>query len=145
MPSPIARVKMAAKAKSAATSKAKTSVSKTIKKKKTTTLSASGKGKAKPASKKNAALEKRIKEEADDFIMFGTPELEEKPIASTSTSTESRGAPFRKAPSIRVKENAERAMGQRFVLIDRVREIGPKETFKILGSTANIYTVVIDL
>lgn len=147
---------MAAKAKADVSSKAKASVSKIVKKRKTTSnisgklqakakVKAKVKPRAKSASKKKASSEIKVKKEEVDALLHGEVDLDHKKANTSGSSTEARGAIFRKAPSQRVKEKMERALEQRFVLIDRERESGPKEIFKVLGSTGNVYTVLVDL
>ncbi|KAG6867275.1 hypothetical protein C0993_005057 [Termitomyces sp. T159_Od127] len=58
---------------------------------------------------------------------------------------EKRGAIFKKSCPQNILERVERVMSQRFFMIDRQREPGElKETFSVLGSTGNVYTVTID-
>ncbi|OJT07851.1 Mitogen-activated protein kinase kinase kinase 1 [Trametes pubescens] len=58
---------------------------------------------------------------------------------------EKRGAIFKKACPKNIIERVERVMQQRFFMIDRRRQgTELKEEFSVLGSTGNVYTVVID-
>ncbi|KAL1944646.1 hypothetical protein VTO73DRAFT_3076 [Trametes versicolor] len=58
---------------------------------------------------------------------------------------EKRGAMFKKACPKNIIERVERVMQQRFFMIDRRRQgTELKEEFSVLGSTGNVYTVVID-
>ncbi|KAF7967067.1 hypothetical protein HWV62_35967 [Athelia sp. TMB] len=58
---------------------------------------------------------------------------------------EKRGAIFKKACPKNIMERVDRVMSQRFFMVDRTR-VGQelREEFKVLGSTGNVYTVVID-
>ncbi|KAJ3477870.1 hypothetical protein NLI96_g10165 [Meripilus lineatus] len=58
---------------------------------------------------------------------------------------EKRGAAFKKKCPKNILERVERVISQRFFMIDRSR-IGDelREEFSVLGSTGNVYTVVID-
>jgi hypothetical protein len=57
---------------------------------------------------------------------------------------EKRQAIFKKRCPKIIEERVERVKQQRFYMIEREREVGAlKETFKILGSTGNVYTVTI--
>ncbi|KAI1794565.1 hypothetical protein LXA43DRAFT_995617 [Ganoderma leucocontextum] len=58
---------------------------------------------------------------------------------------EKRGAMFKKACPQNIMERALRVREQRFYMIDRKREGNAlREEFSVLGSTGNVYTVVID-
>ncbi|KAI0636763.1 hypothetical protein C8Q77DRAFT_1094450 [Trametes polyzona] len=58
---------------------------------------------------------------------------------------EKRGAMFKKSCPMNILERAERAKAQRFFLVDRRRQGNElREEFSVLGSTGNVYTVVID-
>ncbi|KAG5652310.1 hypothetical protein H0H81_005460 [Sphagnurus paluster] len=58
---------------------------------------------------------------------------------------EKRGAIFKKSCPKNILDRVERVMLQRFFMIDRQRVEGElKETFSVLGSTGNVYTVKID-
>ncbi|KAI0748338.1 hypothetical protein C8Q80DRAFT_1270759 [Daedaleopsis nitida] len=58
---------------------------------------------------------------------------------------EKRGAMFKKACPKNIIDRVERVMSQRFFMIDRRREGNAlREEFSVLGSTGNVYTVVID-
>ncbi|CDO72916.1 hypothetical protein BN946_scf185002.g101 [Trametes cinnabarina] len=58
---------------------------------------------------------------------------------------EKRGAIFKKACPQNIIERVKRVMEQRFFMIDRRREGSElREEFSVLGSTGNVYTVVID-
>ncbi|KAI0332129.1 hypothetical protein GY45DRAFT_1247526 [Cubamyces sp. BRFM 1775] len=58
---------------------------------------------------------------------------------------EKRGAIFKKTCPQNIIERVRRVMEQRFYMIDRTRNgTELREEFKVLGSTGNIYTVVID-
>ncbi|KAG5721385.1 Mitogen-activated protein kinase kinase kinase 1 [Termitomyces sp. T112] len=58
---------------------------------------------------------------------------------------EKRGATFKKSCPQNILDRVKRVMSQRFFMIDRQREPGElKETFSVLGSTGNVYTVTID-
>ncbi|KAG6852372.1 hypothetical protein C0991_000279 [Blastosporella zonata] len=58
---------------------------------------------------------------------------------------EKRGAIFKKSCPKNILDRVERVMSQRFFMIDRQRMPGElKETFSVLGSTGNVYTVTID-
>ncbi|EJT98751.1 hypothetical protein DACRYDRAFT_118538 [Dacryopinax primogenitus] len=58
---------------------------------------------------------------------------------------EKRLARWKNSCPLKIQERVERVMTQRFYLVDRDREGDElKETFKVLGSTGNIYTVMID-
>ncbi|KAK0240934.1 hypothetical protein EDD85DRAFT_763132 [Armillaria nabsnona] len=58
---------------------------------------------------------------------------------------EKRGAIFKKKCPQSILERFDRVIEQRFFMIDRERDGDElKETFKVLGSTGNVYTVVID-
>ncbi|KAH9982583.1 hypothetical protein BGW80DRAFT_34021 [Lactifluus volemus] len=63
---------------------------------------------------------------------------------SDATSQERRGTVFKKSCPQKILERVARVMSQRFFMIDRRRE-GDElhEEFKVLGSTGNVYTVVI--
>ncbi|KAI0647256.1 hypothetical protein C8Q79DRAFT_615946 [Trametes meyenii] len=58
---------------------------------------------------------------------------------------EKRGAVFKKACPQNIIERVRRVMEQRFFMIDRTRNgTELREEFSVLGSTGNVYTVVID-
>ncbi|CAL1705675.1 unnamed protein product [Somion occarium] len=58
---------------------------------------------------------------------------------------EKRLAIFKKKCPMAIRERAERVATQRMYMIDRARNGAElKETFSVLGSTGNVYTVVID-
>ncbi|KAI0673012.1 hypothetical protein C8Q78DRAFT_969499 [Trametes maxima] len=58
---------------------------------------------------------------------------------------EKRGAIFKKACPQNIIERVHRVMGQRFFMIDRSRQgTELREEFSVLGSTGNVYTVVIE-
>ncbi|KAK0225282.1 hypothetical protein IW262DRAFT_1354538 [Armillaria fumosa] len=58
---------------------------------------------------------------------------------------EKRGAIFKKKCPQNILDRLNRVIEQRFFMIDRERDEDElKETFKVLGSTGNVYTVVID-
>ncbi|KAI9057869.1 hypothetical protein FKP32DRAFT_1597826 [Trametes sanguinea] len=58
---------------------------------------------------------------------------------------EKRGAIFKKACPQNIIERVRRVMEQRFFMVDRRREGNElREEFSVLGSTGNVYTVVID-
>ncbi|KAK0194810.1 hypothetical protein F5146DRAFT_923008 [Armillaria mellea] len=58
---------------------------------------------------------------------------------------EKRGAIFKKKCPQNILDRLDRVIEQRFFMIDRERDSDElKETFKVLGSTGNVYTVVID-
>ncbi|KAK0505398.1 hypothetical protein EDD18DRAFT_1129186 [Armillaria luteobubalina] len=58
---------------------------------------------------------------------------------------EKRGAIFKKKCPQNILDRLNRVTEQRFFMIDRERDGDePKETFNVLGSTGNVYTVVID-
>ncbi|KAI0664601.1 hypothetical protein C8Q70DRAFT_1987 [Cubamyces menziesii] len=58
---------------------------------------------------------------------------------------EKRGAIFKKACPQNIIERVRRVMEQRFYMVDRKRNGNElREEFTVLGSTANVYTVVID-
>ncbi|KAK0462400.1 uncharacterized protein EV420DRAFT_1524548 [Desarmillaria tabescens] len=58
---------------------------------------------------------------------------------------EKRGAIFKKKCPQNILDRLDRVIEQRFFMIDRERDGDElKETFKVLGSTGNVYTVVID-
>ncbi|KAG6845270.1 hypothetical protein H0H87_011679 [Tephrocybe sp. NHM501043] len=58
---------------------------------------------------------------------------------------EKRGAIFKKSCPKNILDRVERVMSQRFFMIDRQRLPGElRETFSVLGSTGNVYTVTID-
>ncbi|KAH7916076.1 hypothetical protein BJ138DRAFT_1076281 [Hygrophoropsis aurantiaca] len=58
---------------------------------------------------------------------------------------EKRGAMFKKRCPQNILERVDRVMSQRFFMIDRARNGNDLcETFKVLGSTGNVYTVKID-
>ncbi|KAI0053364.1 hypothetical protein FA95DRAFT_1579484 [Auriscalpium vulgare] len=62
-----------------------------------------------------------------------------------SPPPEKRGAIFKKACPKNILERVDRVMSQRFFMIDRQRNGEElKEEFSVLGSTGNVYTVVID-
>ncbi|KAH9946354.1 uncharacterized protein BXZ73DRAFT_95853 [Epithele typhae] len=64
---------------------------------------------------------------------------------SSAPAPEKRGAIFKKACPKNIIERVERVMSQRFFMIDRQRNPNElKESFGVLGSTGNVYTVVID-
>ncbi|KAI9512842.1 hypothetical protein F5148DRAFT_1160312 [Russula earlei] len=61
---------------------------------------------------------------------------------SDATAPEKRGAIYKKACPKNIKDRVARVMSQRFYMIDRRRESGePREEFKVLGSTGNVYSV----
>jgi len=67
------------------------------------------------------------------------------PQGSNATSPEKRGAIFKKSCPKNILDRVARVMSQRFFMIDRRREgREPCEEFKVLGSTGNVYTVIID-
>ncbi|KAG6911411.1 hypothetical protein DXG01_016508 [Tephrocybe rancida] len=58
---------------------------------------------------------------------------------------EKRGARYKVSCPKNILDRVERVMSQRFFMIDRQRAPGElKETFSVLGSTGNVYTVTID-
>ncbi|KAK0448525.1 hypothetical protein EV421DRAFT_1782786 [Armillaria borealis] len=58
---------------------------------------------------------------------------------------EKRGAIFKKKCPQNILDRLDRVIEQRFFMIDRERDGDElKETFRVLGSTGNVYTVVID-
>ncbi|EGN95907.1 hypothetical protein SERLA73DRAFT_187179 [Serpula lacrymans var. lacrymans S7.3] len=61
------------------------------------------------------------------------------------TQPEKRGATFKKKCPQNIMDRVNRVMSQRFFLLDRKREGGQlREEFSVLGSTGNVYTVIID-
>jgi len=66
------------------------------------------------------------------------------PQGSDATLLEKRGAIFKKACPKNILDRVGRVMSQRFFMIHRRREGDePCEEFKVLGSTGNVYTVII--
>lgn len=63
---------------------------------------------------------------------------------SSDATPEKRGAMFKKSCPKNIQDRVARVMSQRFFMIDRRRE-GEElcEEFKVLGSTGNVYTVMI--
>jgi hypothetical protein len=126
-------------------------------KKKATTSSSSAKAKAKPklasrtAPSKKATFQKTAASKAKEKKLENDTTTPGELGEGSSSSNEGRGAVFRKKPSQKVIEKKDRAMSQRMMLVHRERgndtsssQIVLSETFKVLGSTGNVYTVVID-
>ncbi|KAK7021384.1 hypothetical protein VNI00_017375 [Paramarasmius palmivorus] len=96
-------------------------------------------------------MEKKVKLESAVASSFGsqpqsTPKKSKgKGKAKTADGPEKRLARFRGSCPNAISQRLERAMEQRFFLIDRNREDGDLcEVFTVSGSTGNVYTVTID-
>ncbi|RDX56548.1 hypothetical protein OH76DRAFT_395626 [Lentinus brumalis] len=73
------------------------------------------------------------------------PKRQRKAKDPDAPAPEKRGAIFKKMCPKNIIERVQRVMGQRFYMIDRKREgTELREEFSVLGSTGNVYTVVID-
>ncbi|KIY67070.1 hypothetical protein CYLTODRAFT_376736 [Cylindrobasidium torrendii FP15055 ss-10] len=68
-----------------------------------------------------------------------------KPAPKPKTSTEKRQGRYRSSAPRNIMDRYSRVLTQRFFMVARRREGGElKETFLVLGSTGNVYTVTID-
>jgi hypothetical protein len=123
---------------------------------------ASAKKTSSAAAKKTADSKAKEKEAIIEASSTTPGDIEAQSAKATevkegsSSTSEVRGAIFRKAPSKKVIDKKKRALSQRMMLISRERCNGTSsssssssttllgEDFKVLGSTGNVYSVVID-
>ncbi|THH17412.1 hypothetical protein EW146_g3413 [Bondarzewia mesenterica] len=80
-----------------------------------------------------------------DLTALPKPKRQRKVKDPDAAPQEKRGAIFKKKCPKNILERVERVMTQRFFMVDRKREGNAlREEFSVLGSTGNVYTVIID-